>query len=140
MSSSRARLAVAVLVGGGYLAIAWSAENLYPFSRFEMYSGARSTTASRIIARDAAGAAHEVTSYDSYRCDREPTAARDACPGDYYTIPYKDRQALDHVAAHLGGGGDEGVEIIRRVWRLSGPGAPPFEDCVLARCDARRRR
>jgi hypothetical protein len=134
------RLAVAALAFAGYVAIAWSVDNAYPFSHFDMYSGTMADSGSRIVVRDASGAVHEVTRFTAFACDRPIPTDRAACPGDHYMIPYKDRELLGWVLAHEGDPqGGEPVDLVRRVGRLAGGGPPPHEDCLIASCRARPR-
>jgi hypothetical protein len=139
------RTVVAAFAFAGYLALAFVARNVYPLSTFEMYAGAPPSRApTRVIARDAAGGAHEVDEYVGWHCDAEIAGARQACLSEwpYAYTAYLDRAAADWVAAHPGAGAaGEPVEIVRRIYRLSDRGgAPQVRDCVLSRCRAERRR
>jgi hypothetical protein len=124
---------------GGYVAMAWSAPDLYPFSTFPMY-GAREATASRVIARDAGGRVAEVDRFTSWRCDRPLDLRPEVCtdePG-FSSIAYVDQEAADYIASH---GGDDAaaapVDVVRRIWRpTSEAGPPPARDCLIQRCKA----
>jgi hypothetical protein len=135
------RVLVAALALCGYLGIAHSVRNLYPFSTFEMYAGQRADSASRVIARDAAGGLHELDAYEAFRCDGPIPLGHETCAAAWpyaYSI-YLDRQAAAFIDTHPGDG-TEPVDVIRRIWRLSDrPGPPPFEDCLLQHCRAARR-
>jgi hypothetical protein len=135
------RLMVALSVLAGYLALAFSVHNLYPISTFEMYAGRPVRSASRVIARDAAGALHEIDEYRDWQCPGPLPLGPEACPAQwpYSYTGYLDRAAAELVAQQGGSGGDS-VDVVRRVWRLSDePGPPPASDCLLERCRAVRR-
>jgi hypothetical protein len=131
---------IAVLAFLGYVATSRAVLHLYPFSIFNMYSSERVSTASRIVARDATGAVHEVDELTDWDCDAPPDLEPSACPRSwpFYYIPYLDREAAAHVAAHAAKNPDAApVAVIRRIFRLSEePGDPVIEDCVLSRCRA----
>ncbi len=142
----RPRLAITLLAFAGYLAIGRGVRNLYPFSTFDMYSDEHVDSGSRVVARTADGAIHEVTSYRAWRCDAPPEQALSirpsACPdvAPYYYIPYVDRAArtwiVEHATTELDARASR-VDVIRRIWRLGhGGGAPRFEDCLLLACSA----
>jgi hypothetical protein len=130
---------VAALAFTGYLGVAWGVENLYPFSTFPMYSGAHTATASRVVARDGSGRLHEVEDYDAWTCDLPLRFEVSRC-GDVYHIPYVDLARREYIDGHRAPGqGDprgEPVDVVRHVWRFSGPGEPLVEDCLLHRCRA----
>jgi hypothetical protein len=134
---------VSALVLAGYLAVGRAVGNLYPFSTFEMYAAERPSSASRVFARDAAGAVHEVFDFARWRCDAtaespiDPMTCRAEWPFEY--VPAQDREAAAWIAEHPGPDGGEAVELVRRVWRLPDrAGAPPSVDCLLARCRVER--
>lgn len=146
MSLPPPRTLVVAFAFFGYLALALSVRNLYPLSTFEMYAGAPPTAApSRVIARDAAGGAHEVDEYRAWSCEGPTPLGPAGCASEwpYAFSIYLDRAAADWVEAHRGAGGPvargEPVEIVRRVYRLTdGVGPPSVRDCVLNRCRAAR--
>jgi hypothetical protein len=136
------RVLVAGVAFAAYLALALVVGNLYPVSTFEMYSSKRATSASRVVARDGAGAMREIDEYESWSCDGptsiEPAACAASFPYAYTT--YLDRAAVDWIDAHRGQGG-EPVDVVRRIYRLGAAVGPPaFEDCVLQQCRAVVRR
>jgi hypothetical protein len=132
------RIAVAALSFIAYFALSRSVGNFFPFSTFAMYAGDRAPRASRILARDAAGAVHEIDRLRAWQCDRPVRIEHDACGGGPYAqVDYLDRAALGWIDAHRAGDGAAPFEVVRRIWRLdAGAGPPPFEDCLLARCRA----
>jgi hypothetical protein len=130
----------AACVLAGYVVIAQGLGNLYPFSTFEMYAGVSTHTASRVLAVDAAGAAHEIRDFEAYRCDAldlQPAACREN--GEYYSIGYVEREAAEYLAAQASPparGEPQPVRLVRRIWRFHGAGEPTVEDCALASCQA----
>lgn len=134
------RRVIGALVLGGYAAIALAVENLYPVSVFDMYSRPRSS-ASRIVARDAAGSLVEVRRYDRWRCEGPLDLSPRACNAPRFDYSnYLDAEHAAYVASHsTGDGHGEPVEIVRRIWWLDQPGPPRTTDCVLQRCTAVRR-
>jgi hypothetical protein len=134
------RVQVAAVGLLGYLGLALSVGNLYPVSTFEMYAAAPARSASRVIARDAAGAAHEVDEYREWSCDAPVPLDRAPCASEwpYAYTGYLDRAAADWIASHPGSGG-EPMEVVRRIFRLGAAGPPEVRDCVLSRCRAVRR-
>jgi hypothetical protein len=137
------RALVAAFAFVGYLALALVVRNLYPLSTFEMYAEAPPSRApSRIIARDAAGAVHEIDEYVGWRCEGEAPSVGESCLGEwpFSTTEYLDRTAAAWVSAHGGAGGGEPVDVVRRIYRLSDVVGPPVtRDCLLRRCRAGRR-
>ncbi len=133
------RLAFGVLVLLGYVAIANTVQQLYPFSVFDMYAH-QATSASRIAVRDAAGAVSEVSAWTDWRCDG-PIAlatAPDHADRSPYSIPYRDREAQEWLTGHVGNGA-QAVEVVRHIWWLQPEaGQAEIEDRVLLHCKARR--
>lgn len=133
----------ALCVLAGYVAIAQGLGNLYPFSTFEMYAGVSTHSASRVVALDSGGATHEIRDFEAYGCDSldlEPASCREH--GDYYTIGYVEREAVEYLASPPSApphGDAQPIRLVRRIWRFQGPGQPTIEDCPLARCQAVRR-
>lgn len=135
----------AVCVLAGYVAVSQGLGNLYPFSTFEMYAGVSTHSASRVLAIDAAGTAHEIRDFEAYQCeslDLEPSACREH--GEYYTIGYVEREAAEYLADQASvqteHGEEQPVRLVRRIWRFHGPGQPTVEDCPLSSCHAAVRR
>jgi len=131
---------LALLACIGYFAISRAVLNLHPFSIFNMYSTRRVSTASRIIARDAAGGVHEIDELDDWDCDKPLNLNASACPESepFYYIPYLDREAAATLAAHTGKNpAAVPVAVVRRIFRFSDQaGEPTVEDCVLSLCRA----
>lgn len=137
------RLDPTVVVGAvaltAYVAIGVIVKDLYPFSSFPMYAG-RSTSASRLLLRDARGAVHEVTSYGSFFCPRPLDVGAARCPGSFQTVEYLDDADARWIDGHasVGPGGDD-VTLVRRIWTFPDAGGPPTAvDCTLATCSAQR--
>jgi hypothetical protein len=149
------RRPLAALVVAGYAGVAFAVHDLYPFSRFDMYSRARSS-ASRIVARDAAGHVAEVERFDAWQCERPVDVSPGTCgaPGSYTYTPYIDESRARWVAEHAAQGANgksasthgadgeraagEPVDVVRRIWRVD-EGPPHVTDCLLERCSAVRR-
>ena len=133
------RVVFGVLVLVGYVAIASTVQQLYPFSVFDMYAHP-ATSASRIAVRDAAGVVSEVSAWTDWQCDG-PFALAGAPDHDDrspYSIPYRDREAQEWLTAHRGAG-TQAVAIVRHIWWLQPqPGQAEIEDRVLLHCKARR--
>jgi hypothetical protein len=135
------RRPLAALVLAGYAGVSFAAHDLYPFSRFDMYSHARAS-ASRVVARDAHGDLAEVERFDGWQCDGPVDVSPGRCgePGSYFYVGYIDDSRADYIARHAAAEGPrESVEVVRRIWWLDGPGAPRATDCPLRRCSAVRR-
>lgn len=133
-------IAVNALAFVGYVLVARGLDNLYPFSTFDMYSQVDSSSASRVVARDADGTLREVTAYRALDCEGRLDVSEDSCgtAAEIYRVPYKDEEAVQHVETHRGASPDAApVDIVRHVWKLSDDGSPALEkDCVLVRCVA----
>lgn len=146
MASTRQLTAcVAALSMSGYVLVARVAGNLYPFSTFGMYSGIPPRAASRIVARDRAGAVRELTSFASFRCDHPVDLASCAQAGDAYTIDYLDREAVAYVgrtplesgAAPDAERAESAVDVVRRVWHFEPAQQDPVvDDCLMSHCRA----
>jgi hypothetical protein len=133
------RRPLAGLVLAGYVGVAFAVHDLYPFSRFDMYSHAR-TSASRVVARDARGEVLEVERFDGWQCEGPVDASPSKCgePGSFFYVSYIDDSRVDYVAKHAAAQGPrETVDVVRRIWWLGE--APRETDCVLQRCSAVRR-
>jgi hypothetical protein len=140
--SKRIAIIVAALAFLGYFGIARIVGNLYPFSTFPMYAGEHRTTGSRIVAKDAAGALHEVTEGMAWSCGAREIDP-EACGGpDVYTIDYVDREAVAYVREHSGGDANATpVELVRHIWTFASDRDPPTtRDCPIALCSAVLRR
>lgn len=140
MHASTPKVVLMALSCAGYFGSSLAVKDLYPFSRFEMYSFGGTSAGGRIVARDGAGVAHDVDAFTSWRCDAPIDIEVSACPSrqPYSTVTYRDREAADYVASHAGEGPrSQPVEVVRRIYSLRDVSGPPLvEDCVLARCRA----
>ncbi len=131
------RFALGVLVLAGYMALANTVQQLYPFSVFDMYAH-EATSASRIGVRTATGALTEVTAWRDWQCP-QPIAL--IGPPDHdqrapYSIPYRDREAQEWIVGHPGAG-SQPVDVVRHIWWLQPvPGQAETEDRVLLHCQA----
>jgi hypothetical protein len=137
-TSRSVAVAVAGLAFVGYFGIARIVGNVYPFSTFPMYAGEHRTTGSRIVAKDAAGALHEVSDGTAWACIPADLDAS-ACGGPgVYTIDYVDREALAFVREHSGSDAlAVPVGLVRRVWSFTNDRDPPTaHDCTIATCRA----
>ncbi|MFT3769674.1 MAG: hypothetical protein QM820_29915 [Minicystis sp.] len=135
---------ITVLVMGGYFLIARLVDNLYPFSTFPMYAGAKGASASHIVARDGAGKLHNVFEYEGWSCpeplDVDPPKCR--AGGHFGSIEYIDRAIVQHLQKPRLPGGPEGepIDLVRHIWRFrEGSGDVRTEDCVIEHCRAVRR-
>ncbi len=134
------RVMLGLLVLAGYMALANTVQQLYPFSVFDMYAHA-ATSASRIGVRAASGELSEVSAWTHWRCDRpiDLQGVPDHAARSPYSIPYRDREAQEWLLGHQGNGG-EPVDVVRHIWWLQpAPGQAEIEDRVLLRCQAVRR-
>jgi hypothetical protein len=137
----RPRLAVSALVVGGYVGIAFAAHDAYPFSRFDMYSQAR-TSASRIVARTADGQVAEIERFDGWSCDGpvDVSPARCGEPSSYFYTPYIDASRVEYIERRAHAEGVRApVDVVRRIWWLDRSGPPRIADCLLTTCTAVRR-
>ncbi len=135
------RLAVSALVLAGYVGIAFAAHDAYPFSRFDMYSQARSS-ASRLVARTADGEVAEIERFDGLSCEGPIDVTPPQCgePSAYFYTPYIDASRIEYVERHAHAEGARArVDLVRRIWRLDGSGPPRTSDCLLQTCTAVRR-
>lgn len=138
-TSLPSRLLLGVVVLLGYMAIANTVQQLYPFSVFDMYAH-RATSASRIGARTADGQLSEVTAWSDWRCDGPIRVDAPQAPGapTPYGIPYRDREAEEWLLHHQGAGG-QAVDVVRHIWWLeAAEGQPEIADRVLLHCQAVR--
>jgi hypothetical protein len=135
------RLAVSALVLGGYVGMAFAAHDVYPFSRFDMYSQARSS-ASRVVARTADGQLAEIERFDGWACDGPVDVSPGRCgePSSYFYTPYIDASRVEYVERHTHAEGVPAkVDVVRRIWWLDGGGPTRTTDCLLQTCTAVRR-
>jgi hypothetical protein len=144
-SPDRMRLAIALGVFVGYVAVARAVQDLYPFSVFEMFADTM-TSSSRLVARLPDGNAAEVERFVHWQCDEpiDEDPVRCGPLGSFGYTPYRDRELADWVRRHErrddAPGGAEALELTRRIYRVTGvPGPLSVEDCVLASCRAVRR-
>ena len=133
------RVLLGALLLLGYMAIANTVQQLYPFSVFDMYAH-EATSASRIAVRSASGDLSEIFAWSDWQCDGPLTVqtAPDHAARSPYSIPYRDREAQEWLIAHQGHGGQP-VDIVRHIWWLhSEPGQPETEDRLIRHCTAVR--
>jgi hypothetical protein len=134
------RLLLGVVLLLGYMAVANTVQQFYPFSVFDMYAHA-TTSASRIGARASSGELSEVFTWTDWRCDGPLSIET---PPDHaqkmaYSIPYRDREAQEWLTTHQGDGGER-VDVVRHIWWLTpDPGQPAQEDRLILHCQAVRR-
>lgn len=122
----------------GYFSVARFASESYPFSKFPMFDHP-GDSASRIVARTPDGRLRELSAFDHWECDRQPSADFHAClanmPFDY--SPHVDGDLLRSVTQHQGHGANaQPVEVVRHIWRFKRHDKTRTEDCVLAKCRA----
>lgn len=136
----RGRLGLSLLVFVGYFAVAFVAKNFFPFSMFDMYAGQGEPSASRIVARDAAGHLHPVSDYSSWQCARPVDDDPMRCEAfPFYYIPYVDTGTLRYVRSHsaeVKTGAP--VDLVFHIWRLGPHGVESEENCLIQRCRAVR--
>jgi hypothetical protein len=129
---------VAALALAGYVLVARVAGNLYPFSTFPMYAQAHASNATRIVAKRASGELREVSEFESWDCPAPLVLDPNQCStgSPLYTIDYLDREAVEYVREHRGGGGVS-VRIVRHIWQFDvGRGPARTSDCELLACRA----
>jgi len=132
------RLVLSALLFCGYLLISRAVLHLFPFSIFNMYAGT-TTSGSRVVARDTAGRLHEVDQLSAWDCGGRPDVAAGRCSGaPFYSVPYKDAEAVDYIVTHAGHSPAAApVTLVRRIWRLGRSAADTrVEDCVIQQCTA----
>ena len=131
------RLVLGVTLLLGYMAIANTVQQFYPFSVFDMYAHA-TTSASRIAVRSTSGALSEVSAWTEWRCDGPLSieTPHDHAERTAYSIPYRDREAQEWLTSHQGEGGER-VDVVRHIWWLRpDAGQPPQEDRLILHCQA----
>ncbi len=130
-----------LLVFGGYLLAAFLAKNFYPFSVFDMYAGQSQPSASRIVARDAAGRLHPVSDYAHWQCPRAVVPDPEKCSAfPFYYIPYVDEGVVRYIENHsVKVDGGEPVDLVFHIWRFGSRGIAAEQDCVIQRCRAEKR-
>ncbi len=139
-----ARLRVATLSFGTFVAVSLGVYHCYPFYVFDMYSDVYDD-ANRIVAIDAQGVAHELDAYATLWCEGGPNSAWLTPPGCPQTQRYaaRDRYAAGALRARTSataagvGAALEPVLIARRVWRFGAEGVE-VQDCPLQRCRGAR--
>lgn len=129
---------IACLVFTAYVVAAFALGELYPLSRFHMFSRIPEAS-SRILARALDGSVHDVHEYGRWSCGDAPLDVSLRCDarGHYPDI---DRRVERYVRAHPGARGEGApVEIVRRTYSFPDPWGPPaVGDCVIAACTAAR--
>lgn len=135
---------VVLFVGLGYVLVARGVNNFYPFSTFSMYAATEESSASRVLARDAAGKDHEVSSFVNWSCEHPIDLNPSRCEsldglGRYYKIGYVDREmtsALEKTRPTSPEVSASPVTVFRRIWRFADDGGVSVTDCELGACEA----
>ncbi len=128
---------VSLVVLLGYLVLAHTVGNLYPFSTFDMYATSQLSVGSRIIAVDSTGHAHEVRRFTNFACDGPVVLDPETCPNRH--IPYLADALQAYLTANLTNQSPGGValQIVQRVWWFAGDGELiSVEDCPVLTCRA----
>ncbi len=129
-----------------YFTAARGIQNLFPISVFDMYRAHAPEVVARLIVVDARARPSELFEWRSFHCapDRPVLRELEACAAEPESRPlgYVIRDQQLHLDAHLSPAPEvdaEPITISMRSYRLvDRPGAPDFEDCVVATCTARR--
>ncbi len=133
---------VAITATCGYVGIARSVQDLYPFSSYTMYAGVHGTWASRLVARPKDGIAREIKNFDHWQCQDElPAEANRTCAvGEGFRIDYMEAATMQYVNSfHNQAPGDQEVDLVRRVWQFDAQGVPlPAQNCIRRHCRAQR--
>ena len=122
-----------------YLVAARIVGNFFPLSVFDMYRGHAPEWAARVVAVDASGRVAELDDFEAFACDLEPVSlarVEATCGPDHRPLAYVTRDQELWVEAHRGSDGDEPIAIVSRARALD---HDSFDDCVIAKCTARRR-
>ena len=130
-----------------YFSAARGIQNFFPVSVFDMYRAHAPAVVGRVIVRDRAGDASELTTWTGFHCKGGRPVLRDleACAPDPTSRPLgyilRDQQLhLDEHSEVVPGSEAIAIAIVLRSYRLVAErGAPPHTDCVIARCTARQR-
>lgn len=128
---------VAIAVFVTYLAAARGPGNLFPLSVFDMYQGHAPAVVARLLVIDGAGSAAEVDAFEDWSCSWEAESVEDTCGENHRLIDYVERDQRLYLEQNAGEG-DVSVELVSRAYPLHQP-RRDAEDCVVARCRARRR-
>lgn len=120
-----------------YLVAARGPSNLFPLSVFDMYQGHAPAVVARLLVLGPDGDAAEVDAFDDWSCTWEAESIEATC-GENHRLPdYVERDQRLYLERNAGEG-DASVELVSRAYRLDEP-VRDAEDCVVARCRARRR-
>ena len=136
---STTRLTLGLLALVTYVLVANTVQQLYPFSVFDMYAN-RANSASKVVAQRSDGTLVDVNRLRQWHCPQPVTLEVDTHDGrpHPYTIPYRDREALDWIHEHAAEQ-PQGVmvRVVRHIWWLQpAPNQSAEEDRVLATCTA----
>ncbi len=128
---------VAVAVFVTYVAAARGPRNLFPLSVFDMYQGDAPDVVARMFVVDTDGRASEVDAFDQWSCTWAGDTIEAVCGADHRLLDYVERDQRRYIRHHAGEG-VEAVVLVSRAYPLDEP-AESAEDCIVARCKARRR-
>ena len=128
---------VALAVFVTYLVAARGPSNLFPFSVFDMYQGHAPAVVARLLVIDATGRTAEVDAFEDWSCTWEAESVEATCGEKHRLMDYVERDQRLYVEQNAGEG-DVSVELVSRAYTLREP-TSDAEDCVVARCQARRR-
>ena len=136
---------VAWAVFATYFVAARGAANLFPISSFGMYQGRAPDVVSRLVVVDQAGRTSAIDDFDAFHCaPARPVLADESslCGQDHRGLEYVVRNQQVYLDDHLAlqaARGAEPISIVSRAYRVrSEAPSRPSEDCVMARCTARR--
>ena len=127
-----------------YFTVSREVTNCYPFSTYGMYEGNAGGSAARILVLDEHGDAHQLERFEAFDCGGpvplQPRLRRCEKAESTSSINYVERDLQLYLDARLGEAPEgERVRIVWRAWTIDDrEGPPPFTDCELARCLARR--
>lgn len=128
---------VALAVFVTYVVAARGPRNLFPLSVFDMYQGHAPAVVARMLVLDADGRADEVDAFEDWSCTWEAESVEATCGPEHRLLDYVERDQRQYLQRNAGQG-DVPVTLVSRAYRLDEP-ATDAEDCVVARCRARRR-
>ncbi len=135
---------VAWAIFATYVLAARGVRNLFPISVFDMYQAHAPEYVARVLVVDAHGATAEVDAFDDWTCEWEVERLdrlEPVCGSRHRPIEYVTRDQTHWIERHAAETpGPETVTLVSRAYRLRPEaGAPPHEDCAVARCTVRRR-
>ncbi len=128
---------VAVAVFATYLVAARGPSNLFPLSVFDMYQGRAPAVVARMLVIDTDGHAAQLDAFTDWSCTWEAESVEATCGASHRLLDYVERDQRLYLERNAGEG-DVSVELVSRAYPLYEP-ATKAQDCVVARCRARRR-